>query len=120
MKLSDYVKIYRKYFTQEEPVTQFKIGDRVEFAAPPDGTRMRGMIVGVMPDWDAWRLQGEDGRGYIQPMENAHLIMRLIKAYEPLKPCDCGGWSVGTHSSWCSGPTDNAPRPRGLVRRPAA
>ena len=28
--------------------------------------------------------------------------------------CDCGGWSVGTHSHWCSNPTDNAKRKKGI------
>lgn len=30
--------------------------------------------------------------------------------------CDCGGWSVGTHSDWCSDPKDNERRPKGLEK----
>ena len=30
--------------------------------------------------------------------------------------CTCGGWTTGSHSSWCDDPTDNTPRKKGLFR----
>ena len=31
-----------------------------------------------------------------------------------INPCDCGGWSCGTHSHWCSNKLDNRKRPKGI------
>jgi hypothetical protein len=43
-------------------------------------------------------------------------LSRLGVLSSPSAPiyCDCGGWSVGTHSPWCSNPTDNAKRKKGI------
>jgi hypothetical protein len=46
-------------------------------------------------------------------------LLPLLRRDIPSTPsapvyCDCGGWSVGAHSHWCSNPTDNAKRKKGL------
>lgn len=36
--------------------------------------------------------------------------------YAPAPVCTCGGYTVGTHSSWCDNPSDSTPRKKGLFK----
>ena len=91
-----------------------KMGDYVRIR-DYDGSEMFGHVTDIM-QWPAvdYQVTDSQGRKAIYKLSQLELVGEIAALF---KACDCGGWTAGTHSAWCSNPEDNAIRQKGLARK---
>jgi hypothetical protein len=97
---------------------KFKVGDRVRWTCAPEGdNRLNGTVKQIYAERITVLFDGNLFPTYFYDERWSDLALIDGPSTPEVSRCDCGGAAAQTtHSHWCSAPTDNAKRKKGLDR----
>jgi hypothetical protein len=95
---------------------KFKVGDRVRWTCAPEGdNRLNGTVKRIDDGRIAVLFDGNLVESYFYEERLSDLALIDGPSTPEVTRCDCGGAAAQTtHSHWCSAPTDNVKRKKGL------